>query len=124
MDDLLVDFGLDLERRLALVTRLRADFGREHAVDKVERQLGQRYRGERRALDPLLAAPPDGEHPPGPGLAVLARRSAALAPVARRLRAAGGEGQLASPLERPGAACCTCTPTACCWPSTAPRSWS
>jgi lantibiotic biosynthesis protein len=97
--DLLIDFGLDLDQRLALSTTLRARFGHEHAVDiKVERQLGQRYRTERQSLVQLLAAAPDSDHPLAPGLAVLAQRSAALAPVVARLRALEAGGQLTTPL--------------------------
>jgi thiopeptide-type bacteriocin biosynthesis protein len=93
--DLLVDFGLDLDQRLALVTELRARFGREHAVDvKVERQLGQRFRTERPAIARLLAAAPEGDHPLAAGIAVLARRSVALAPAVARLRAVQERGQL------------------------------
>jgi lantibiotic biosynthesis protein len=95
--DLLIDFGLDLDQRLALATTLRARFGAEHAVDVAsERQLGQRYRAERPELTRLLGTP-DSEHPLAPGLAVLATRSAALVPVVARLRALEERGQLAVP---------------------------
>jgi thiopeptide-type bacteriocin biosynthesis protein len=83
--DLMVDFDLDLAARLALVTDLRARFGREHAVDvRLERQLGQRFRAERSAIAELLVAP-GADHPLAPGLEALARRSAAVAPLAAGL---------------------------------------
>ena len=91
--DLMVDFGLDLTQRLALVTRLRAQFGAEHAAGiELERQLGLRFRAERKALVELLA--PGPEHPLAPGLELLARRSAALAPLVARLREVETCGQL------------------------------
>jgi thiopeptide-type bacteriocin biosynthesis protein len=96
--DLMVDLGLDLEQRLALVTRLRAGYGAEHGAGlTVERQLGMRFRTERAALAQLLAAAPDGDHPLAPGLAVLARRSADLAPVVARLGALEARGRLTVP---------------------------
>jgi thiopeptide-type bacteriocin biosynthesis protein len=96
--DLLVDFGLDLDQRLALVSELRARFGAEHAAGvTVERQLGQRFRAERAAIAQLLAATPDGDHPLAPGIAALARRSVAQAPALAGLRALEERGQLTVP---------------------------
>jgi thiopeptide-type bacteriocin biosynthesis protein len=96
--DLMVDFGLDLAERLALVTRLRAQFGAEHAAGvEVERQLGQRFRAERQELTALLAAGPG--HPLGPGLELLDRRSRAVAPLVARLRELEAGGQLTAPRE-------------------------
>jgi thiopeptide-type bacteriocin biosynthesis protein len=81
MHDLLLDFGLCLDARLALVERLRADFGREHAVDaKVERALGERFRLERADIAALLVTSADAEHPLSTALAFIARRSAAVRP--------------------------------------------
>jgi thiopeptide-type bacteriocin biosynthesis protein len=98
--DLLVDFGLDLSQRLALVTELRARFGAEHRAGvEVERQLGQRFRAERKGLAELLGNPgPD--HALAPGLELLARRSAALAPLVVRLREVEARGLLAAPREQ------------------------
>ena len=88
IDRLLDDFGLDLAARLALVGRLRASHGREHRADvNLERQLGEKYRAERLAIEQLLA--PGAEHPYAHGLAALAARSRAIAPSAAALRGAG-----------------------------------
>jgi thiopeptide-type bacteriocin biosynthesis protein len=95
--DLLVDFGLALPQRLALVSTLRARFAAEHGAGvEVDRQLGQRFRVERKSLTELLASPgPD--HPLAPGLQLLGRRSARLAPLVARLREVELRGQLAAP---------------------------
>jgi class I lanthipeptide synthase len=96
--DLMVDFGLDLEARLALVTRLRAAYGAEHGAGiEVERQLGKRFRAERPALAQLLAPDPGPDHPLAPGLELLARRSEALVPVVARLRELESQGPLSAP---------------------------
>ncbi len=60
LDRLLDDLGLPLAEKLNLVKRLRAAFGIEFRVyGGFERQLGDKYRAQRHALEELLAkAPP------------------------------------------------------------------
>jgi thiopeptide-type bacteriocin biosynthesis protein len=97
IDALLDDVGLDLDGKLELLRELRAGFGREFAVDaSFEKQLGDRFRKQRSALEVLLHAGED--HPLWPGLAALARRSARLAPIGVELRKADADGRLRTPL--------------------------
>ncbi len=102
IDRLLDDLDFDLPARRALVARLRAGHGREfRAGTHLERQLGQKYRAERLAIEELLSreAASDPEHPLAPGLAALARRSLAIAPAASALRAIVAEGRLSVGLD-------------------------
>ena len=88
-DRLLDDLGLTLQEKAAWAAARRAEFGAEFRADaKLRGQLGRRFRTERAALDDLLGASED-DHPLGPALAVLARRSDALAAPAAELRARG-----------------------------------
>ncbi len=97
--DLLADFGLGLEGRLALVRRLREQFGAEQGAGvAAERKLGELFRRERAPVAELLAAPGDGEHPLAAGIEAFERRSAALAPAVARLRELERRGALAAPL--------------------------
>jgi thiopeptide-type bacteriocin biosynthesis protein len=101
---LLGDLGLGPEEQLTLLDELRRDFAARLQVDaRLVRQLGQRYRQERPALEALLAASAAGEmpgvmideaHPLAPGLSLLARRSAAIAPTAAELQGLARAGQL------------------------------
>ncbi len=98
---LLDDLGLDFAARRALMRRLREGYGREQRVDvNLERQLGERYRKERPALEELLssAAAANPEHPFAPGFAAFAARSAASAPAVAELRALEAAGRLAGAL--------------------------
>ena len=94
-DRLLDDFGLTLEEKLEWTAGRRRSFGTEFRVDgTVAGQLGRRYRTERPALEELLAAAAaaDGDgadHALAPGLAILAQRSEAVAPIAAELKARG-----------------------------------
>lgn len=94
-DRLLDDFGLSPDEKLEWAAGRRRSFGDEFRVDgAVAGQLGRRYRTERPALDALLAAGAtvDGDgadHPLAPGLALLAVRSEAVAPIAAELKARG-----------------------------------
>lgn len=95
MHALLVDLGLDLTQRSDVLRRMRSKFGAEHRIDVgFERQLGAKYRGERPALEALLAAAPDAEHPLAPGLELLADRSSRIRPIARELVAREATGRL------------------------------
>src|SRR5260370_5186316 len=61
MDMLLDDLGFDLDAKRALARDCRAAYGKEHKVDAMrERQLGQKFRKERPALEALLADAHDG----------------------------------------------------------------
>jgi lantibiotic biosynthesis protein len=86
VDRLLGDCGLDLEARRASIQRQRDAFQREfHAGLTTRKQLGERYRAERRKLEALF------ENPAGPGdLAELARafdvRSLRIVEAVRRMR--------------------------------------
>jgi thiopeptide-type bacteriocin biosynthesis protein len=79
-DALMGDLGLDEAQRRDLMHGLRSAFGREFRVDaRLARALGERLGRERAALEDLLEAGDD--HPLAPGLEVLRRRSARIAPL-------------------------------------------
>ncbi|MDQ4096289.1 MAG: lantibiotic dehydratase, partial [Actinomycetota bacterium] len=83
-DRLLDDFGFSLGEKAAWARARREAFATEFRADaKLAGQIGRRYRAERRALEDLLDA--DDEHPLSPALAVLSRRSRALAEPAAEL---------------------------------------
>ncbi|MBZ4422190.1 lantibiotic dehydratase [Myxococcus sp. RHSTA-1-4] len=99
MDRLLSDLGMDLEERLAATTGGREVFAREfHSGALTERQLSERFREERGAIDALLEGSADEGSPLAFGLEVFRRRSEKLAPVMSGLRALHGEGRLHMPL--------------------------
>jgi thiopeptide-type bacteriocin biosynthesis protein len=101
VDRLLGDLAIEPPARLALVGRLRAGYGSELAVDAaLERQLGEKYRKERLAIESLLSPDAGADHPLAPALAALAARSRAIAPHAAELRALAASGRLAGGLER------------------------
>ncbi len=96
-DDLLAVLGLDPDARGALFARAKASMDAEHqASTALHQAIGARYRARQAELDALLDpdAVADGDHPLAPGLAALAARDAALAPVAAALRALDGDGAL------------------------------
>ncbi|HET8714992.1 MAG TPA: lantibiotic dehydratase, partial [Holophagaceae bacterium] len=82
MDRILALFTPDPEARLALVHQAREAFAQEFRAKQgsLEKQLGDRFRKERKGLEALLSGAPDEVL--APGLAVLDRRDAALAPLA------------------------------------------
>jgi thiopeptide-type bacteriocin biosynthesis protein len=89
IDRLLGDLGLDLEQKRSLMAVIRQRFGAEFAVDtRFEKQLGDRFRRERSALETLIAPEHEPDHPLAPGLDIFATRSAALRPMAAELAAA------------------------------------
>jgi thiopeptide-type bacteriocin biosynthesis protein len=99
MDLLLADLGFDLTLRREVVGRLRASYAAEfHIEGKVRRQLGDRYRQERAALEALLRPARDVEGMLAPGLLVLRRRSQQGAPVMAALRERAAAGALAQAL--------------------------
>lgn len=92
MDLLLEDLGMDGEAKLALLQGLRASFLREFGGEgPFERQLGDRFRTERKALESLLD-PAAEAGVLAPGVALLRQRSEALRPLAARLREVAGTG--------------------------------
>jgi lantibiotic biosynthesis protein len=101
MDQLLQDLGFDWEARVRIIQRGREDFGREFNVkgSALEHQLGDRFRQERKGLEALLDLSPETESPYQPGILALQARSAALAPIAAKLRALESEGKLNASLE-------------------------
>jgi thiopeptide-type bacteriocin biosynthesis protein len=96
MDMLLDDLGFDLAKKLEVMRRIRAGWGEEFRVNTfVEKQLGDRFRKERQAIEALLDPAKDAESELAPGLELLHARSAANAPAVTALRAA----RLTRPLE-------------------------
>ena len=96
-DQLLDDLGFDLPARLELMRRSRDAFAREHRAETsigFQRGLGDKYRKERAALDPLLDPARDADSELAPGLERLVARSAANAPIIAELRAAAARGAL------------------------------
>lgn len=95
IDFLLDDFGYSLEARHALLKRIRESFGREFRVNSLfEKQLGDRYRKDRLALEELLDPSKEEESMFAPGFAILRRRSERLAPTVAHLREAERAGHL------------------------------
>jgi thiopeptide-type bacteriocin biosynthesis protein len=76
IDRLFADFGLDLAARLRLAERARQGFAQTFLYDSLRDHLANRLRAHRASLLQLLDAP----------IPVFDRRSAAIAPVVRRLR--------------------------------------
>ena len=99
MDRLLDDFGLDLEARQAHAERGREGFAARYRYDLLRGPVADRLREERGALQRLLGSAPeaaDEEH--RPGLAILDRRSRAIAPIVQELRERERRGHLAMPV--------------------------
>jgi thiopeptide-type bacteriocin biosynthesis protein len=98
---LLLDLGLDLPSRAALLASTRASFAAEHRVTgHFEKQLGAKFRKERPELAWLLGATVDeaAASPLHPGFVVLAERSVKQRPIAAKLAALAGENRLMQPL--------------------------
>jgi thiopeptide-type bacteriocin biosynthesis protein len=100
-DALLADLGLDAAARLDLMGRLRLGFGQEFSggpgsanAKGLQVQLDQKFRGERRSLDPLLDPAAAESSPLAPALSLLRQRSQALAPVVAELRRREQAGEL------------------------------
>ncbi|HEV2755110.1 MAG TPA: lantibiotic dehydratase [Actinomycetota bacterium] len=89
------DLGLDEETQTRLARRMRDGYAAEVGADTLlKRQIGDRYRAERRALEPLIDREASHAGPLGEGIAALERRSAASAPAIAGLRDLGPAGRL------------------------------
>ncbi|WP_394831639.1 lantibiotic dehydratase [Pendulispora rubella] len=90
---LLLDLGLSLTERLEWARRQRDRFAREfRATVEFERRLGLKFRSARRHFEALVG--PAADKVALPGRAVLEVRTAAIEPVAARLREAASAGDL------------------------------
>jgi thiopeptide-type bacteriocin biosynthesis protein len=99
VDSLLNDSGLELPARRELIERLRGELGTElRADDDVRHSLGSRFRKESRSLEQLLDGNRAKDDPLAPGIALLQRRSRAIAPVIRNLQKLEKSGRLARPI--------------------------
>jgi lantibiotic biosynthesis protein len=90
-DQLLTDLGFDLATKLTLMRSMRDSFATEHRVDKsvlFQRQLGDRYRKDRKLLETMLDPVGDEESDFSPALVHFAERSRASAPIFEELRRA------------------------------------
>ena len=97
IDRLLVDLGLDVAARRALVQRARTRLGRQLGVDAaLRRALRERWRRERRAVEALLDGSDIGMRS---ALRPYAARSAALCPIVAELRASARAGRLTTTLD-------------------------
>ena len=85
MHALFVDLGLDEDAQARVARRMRDGYAAEFAADALlKRQIGERYRTERKSLEPLIAE----------GLDVWKRRSEVVRPLAARLRTLDAKGSL------------------------------
>jgi thiopeptide-type bacteriocin biosynthesis protein len=104
-DRLLRDLGLDDVRRAEAARRIRGAFEAEMRADaRLRKGVAGRVRAERAALDDLLDASADGDHPLAPGVRVLAERSARIAPLAAELAASRAGGRLTTSIDALAAA--------------------
>src|SRR5262249_2843681 len=88
VDELLVALGFAAAARVELYTRARDGLFAEHGVDAAFRKaLGQRYKDHRDRIGGWLGDGGLEVERLAPGIAALARRNHALAPIAARLRA-------------------------------------
>jgi thiopeptide-type bacteriocin biosynthesis protein len=100
LDRLFTVLGLDLEAKIRVAERLRESFTREFKASlSLKKQIGDRHRKERKPLEELLAASPDGEHPLAPGLEALERGARLAAPAAQELRKREKEKRLTASVE-------------------------
>jgi thiopeptide-type bacteriocin biosynthesis protein len=97
---LLLDLGLELDARVALLTNLRQSFAAEHRVaGHFEKQLGAKFRKARPELESLLKdRVEDAPESLRVGFAALAERSAKQAPIGAALALLGKENRLTAPL--------------------------
>jgi thiopeptide-type bacteriocin biosynthesis protein len=93
------DLRFDLAGKAEILKSARAGFLAEFkADDNLIDQLGERYRKERKALEPLLDRTKQSENNLAAGLEVFDRRSVQLRLIVEALRAAEGEKKLSKSL--------------------------
>jgi class I lanthipeptide synthase len=96
-DALIADLGLDDEARLKVLAGMRESFAREFGGGKgLQVQLDQKFRAERKAVEPLLDPANDAASPMAPALALLRERSRQLAPVMAELARLEEAGRLSA----------------------------
>lgn len=97
---LFADLGLDEEAQARVARHMRDGYATEFAADAIlKRQIGDRYRTERKSLEPLIDPAASAEGALGHALAVLTHRSEAMRPFVERLRELAGNGRLSTPVE-------------------------
>ncbi len=99
-DALMRDLGLDDQARAAFTRQMHAALeGQFRADAQLRNAIAGRVRAERGAVEALLAATGDTDHPLAPGIAVLAQRSERIKPLAAELAALRAAGRLGLPLD-------------------------
>jgi len=99
IDGLLDDFGFKLNMKHSIVKEIRDAFAKEFGMDEgLQIQLNEKFREEKNALQSLLDAAVDGDHPLSPGLAVLRNRSRKISGIVRELRSSEQQGRLSQTL--------------------------
>lgn len=95
VDQLLDDFGFDLDRKLVLLEHLQSSYADEFGVQAaIEKQMANRLRGMRRELNDLLYEKHGSDHPMARGLAALDRRSSRIRPLVRKFQELDEAGHL------------------------------
>jgi class I lanthipeptide synthase len=99
-DALMRDLGLDDQARTAFTRRMHAALDRQFRADaQLRNAIAGRVRAERGAVEALLAAAGDSDHPLAAGIAVLAQRSERTKPIVAELAALRAAGRLSLPLD-------------------------
>lgn len=100
VDLLLTDLGFDLSAKSSFVKRARDAYAEEHGSGKkLKERLSEQYRRERQNLHRLFAPDPPDDATLKACLKAFARRSQALAGVAKRLNRRAATGRLSLPLQ-------------------------
>lgn len=91
----LSDLGFDPAGRRDVARRISTAFAAEFRVDSaLRKQIGEKYRNQRQRIESLVCDGWSADHPLAEGFEILARRSAAAQPTARRLLAAAKSSKL------------------------------
>ena len=97
---LMRDMGLDDQARVGLARHMHGHLEREFRADAPLRNaIARRVRADSGAVEALLTATADSEHPLAPGIAVLAQRSERIKPLAAELAALRAADRLDLPLD-------------------------
>ncbi len=100
IDLFLEDLQLRTEAKLIVLRKVRTTFAREHRIEtKLKKEIGERFRKERKELEALLDPSNETQSPLGPGLEILRRRSERLAPIIMELKACASDSRLSAGLE-------------------------